>query len=93
MLKKSADRNAQGLAQYLNKSVIIGNIIFFMVTFGSVICYRHIRLSMAAILGSSNYVFIPVLSRMFLKERITKRQIMGTSLILSGIIVYALFGR
>ena len=91
-LKKAATVECRGISIYLNKTVIISNVIFVGATFVSTILYRHIQFSTINLLGSLSYVFIPVLSFYFIKEKISKRIITGIILIIMGIAVYAVFG-
>ena len=91
-LKKSAAEERCGISIYLNKTVITSNIIFVGATFVTIMLYRHIQLSTASLFDSLNYVFVPVLSFIFIKEKVSKRKIGGTILIIMGIAVYAVFG-
>ena len=91
-LKKAAAEDRHGISIYLNKTVIISNVIFVGATFVSTILYRHIQLSTASLLGSLSYVFVPVLSLVFIKEKISKRKISGIVLIIMGLAVFAVFG-
>lgn len=56
----------------------------------SVYALKVVPLSMAAILNSLGYVLVAVLSYIFLKEKLTKKQLLGMTLIIIGIIVYNL---
>ncbi len=76
--------------EYLNPLVIIAYILFFGTTFISMYALKVVPLSMAPILEASGYIFVAVLSYFFLKEKLTKRQILGMVLIIMGIVVYSL---
>ena len=88
LLKKSANKNLQGLKVYFNPEVITGYSIFFAVAVFAVYLLRFIELTAAVLLESLSYIFIPVLSRAFFKETLNRKQLLGMGLILSGVILY-----
>ena len=91
LLKKSAGKKyANVIKEYLNPYVIISYAIFFGATFCSIYAYKGIPLSFGPILAAMQYVFIAVLSRIFLKEKIGVKKFIGLSVIIAGIIVYSL---
>ena len=91
MLKKSAQREYPSkLKEYLNPLVIIAYGLFFGTTFISMYALKVVPLSMAPILEASGYIFVAILSYIFLKEKMTKRQLLGMGLIIVGIVVYSL---
>ena len=91
-LKKSATEEHRGVRIYLNKTVLLSNIIFVASTLVTVVLYRYIEYVTITLLGSLSYIFVLVLSAALLKEKISKRKMMGSALIIAGIVVYALFG-
>lgn len=91
ILKKSAEKEySSKIREYLNVRVIFAYIIFFAATLCSILAYTKIPLSLGPILESSGYFFVAVLSYIFLKEKISKKKMLGLSIIIIGIIVYAL---
>lgn len=91
ILKKSADiEYPNKIREYLNVRVIFSYIIFFGATLCSILAYTKIQLSLGPILESSGYIFVAVMSRLFLKEKITKQKMLGLSIIIIGIIIYAI---
>lgn len=91
ILKKSADREYPSkIREYLNVRVIFSYIIFFGATLCSILAYTKIPLSLGPVLESSGYFFVAVLSYIFLKEKISKQKMIGLSIIIIGIIIYAL---
>ena len=91
MLKKSAEKEYPSkLKEYLNPLVIIAYILFFGTTFISMYALKVVPLSMAPILEASGYIFVAILSYIFLKERMTKKQLIGMALIILGIVIYSL---
>lgn len=91
ILKKSAEKQySSRLKEYLNPLVITAYILFFGTTFISMYALRVVPLSMSPILEASGYIFVAILSFIFLKEKMTKKQLLGMALILTGIVVYSL---
>ncbi len=87
LLKKKAMENNNGLAMYLNKGVILAYSMFLLSSIWAVWLYKHIRLSTGTLLDSSGYVYVVILSAIFLNEKITFKKILGIIFILSGILV------
>ena len=91
ILKKSSEKEYPSkIREYLNFRVIFAYIIFFGATLCSILAYTKIPLSLGPILESSGYFFVAVLSYIFLKEKISKQKMLGLSIIIIGIIIYAL---
>lgn len=88
LLKKSAlKKHDSFIKEYLNPLVIIAYIIFFCSTLITMFSYNAIPLSFGVILESAGYVFVAILSYLFLKETLNKKQILGLFLILIGIFI------
>ena len=88
LLKKSADiQHKNWLNDYLNVRVIAAYAMFFASTLITVFAYKYVPLSLGPVLESFGYIFVSVLSYIFLKERMNKKQIIGMILIVIGIIV------
>ncbi len=91
MLKKSAQKTySSKLAEYLNPFVITAYSLFFGCTLITMYALKVVPLSMAPLLEATGYIFVAALSYIFFKEKLTKKQIIGMVLILSGIVIYAL---
>ena len=91
ILKKSAEKEYPNkIREYLNVRVIFSYVIFLGATLCSIFAYIKIPLSLGPILESSGYIFVAVLSRLFLKEKITKKKMIGLSIIIIGIVIYSL---
>ena len=91
LLKMSADKNfeAEGiLKQYLNPLVVVGYSLYLLVLIIPLIAYRYIDFKYGAIIESTAYIFIMLLSYIFFKEKITKQKIIGNVIIIAGIIVF-----
>ena len=91
LLKKSANKKySSKIREYLNPYVIVSYSIFVGATFCTIYAYKEVPLSLGPILASSEYIFVAVLSRLFLKERINFKKFIGLTVIVAGIIVYSL---
>lgn len=90
ILKSSANKIHKSIIfEYLNFRVIFGYGLFMMSLFLNVIAYQGIPYKLGPIIASTSYIFIMILSRVILKEKITKQKILGNILILIGIIIFA----
>ena len=90
ILKKSAGKEYESkIREYLNPYVIIAYAIFFGATFCTIYAYKGVPLSFGPILAASEYVFVAVLSKLFLKENINLKKFIGLSVIIAGIIIYS----
>lgn len=88
LLKKSAVQDHDSfIKEYLNSYVIIAYIMFFIGTLITIISYKTIPLSFGLILESAGYIFVALLSYIFLKETLNLKQISGLLLILIGILI------
>lgn len=91
ILKKSAARKYDSLIkEYLNVRVIGAYAMFFLSTLLTMYAYTGVPLTLGALLESAGYIYIPLLSFIFLKEKITPRMVVGSLFIIGGIIIYNL---
>lgn len=91
MLKKSSQQTySSKIREYLNPLVIAAYGLFFGCTFLSMYALKVVPLSMAPILEASGYIFVAILSYIFLKEKLERKQIVGMIMIIGGIIIYSL---
>ncbi|MBR3464680.1 MAG: EamA family transporter [Clostridiales bacterium] len=90
LLKKSANKkHGSFIKEYLNPIVIVSYMIFFCATFMSIYAYKGIPLSMGPVLDSSGYIFVTVLSAIFLKEKPTPKKVIALLIIITGIVIYS----
>lgn len=93
LLKKSAIKTYQNkIQEYVNPYVISGYSLFLICTIVTVFCYKYVPLSLGVVLESAGYIFVPVLSFIFLKEKLTTRQIVGILIVIAGVILYSVGG-
>ena len=89
LLKSAANRQYENkLAEYLNTRVITAYMLFGVSMLAGLFVLRHIPLSHVPVLESSGYLYVAILSRFLLKERISKRQFIGMALIVIGILIF-----
>jgi len=91
VLKKSAGtKYKRKIDEYVNKNVIIAYSIFFTCTLFTVFALKKIPLSLSPVLESTGYIYISILSVVFLKERITKKKFIGIAFIVMGVLISVL---
>lgn len=91
LLKKSARiKYDKRIREYLNVKVITAYSIFVISTILTILALRGVPLKSAPIISSFSYIYILILGRLILKERITKKKLMGNILIIIGIIIFHL---
>ena len=91
LLKKAAKRTYPvWWRSYINPFVITAYAMFVMTTVFSVIALKFIPLSLSAAFAASGQIFVPVLSRLFLGEKIYRKRLIGMLTIVIGIIIFSL---
>ena len=89
LLKKSADKKRKHIIyEYLNLNVILSYGITFLCIGLIIIAFRGIPYKLGSVLESLTYLYIMVLSNVFLKQKITKRKVFGNLLIIAGIVIF-----
>lgn len=91
ILKKAADKTYEStLKEYMNPMVIGAYGLFFCSVILTMLALKHVPLSMSPILESTGYIFVSVMGYIFLKERFSRRKLMGFALIFAGIVIFNL---
>ena len=91
ILKKAADKTYEStLKEYMNPMVIGAYGLFFCSVILTMLALKHVPLSMSPILEATGYIFVSVMGYIFLKERFSRRKLMGFALILAGIVIFNL---
>ena len=91
ILKKAADKTYEStLKEYMNPMVIGAYGLFFCSVILTMLALKHVPLSMSPILESTGYIFVSAMGYIFLKERFSRRKLMGFALILAGIVIFNL---
>ena len=89
LLKKGAMKQYDSfIREYLNPWVIGGYLMLFGSVFLSILGLRKLDYLNAPVAESLGYVLVPVLSALFLKEKITKRKLVGIGCIVAGMIIF-----
>ncbi len=89
LLKKSAGKAyASVLKEYLNPLVITGYGMMVLSTLLTVGGYAGLEYKNGAVIEALGFVLVMFLSRVFFGEKITKKKLLGNSLILLGILVF-----
>lgn len=93
LLKKAADDTRYtGIRFYLNWKVILAYALFFGCMLLNVIALRYIDLSLGSLMEAASYLYVMLLSWLILKEKITRRKLIGNALILLGIVLALVIG-
>jgi len=91
MLKKAAMKNwGSRLREYLNAPVICAYTIFMAALLMTVWAYRGIEVSQGTLLETSSYLFVFVFDVLIFRQKITQKKIIGTVLIMGGILITVL---
>ena len=91
MLKISAKKSYKSkIREYMNPLVILSYGLFFGCTLITMLAYRKVPLSMGQILESSGYIFVTILGTTILKEKLSRKKMIGMAVILLGIFVFTL---
>ena len=79
------------IAEYLNPMVMGAYIVFFGASLCSVLGYKKVPLSLGPILEATGYIWVAILGRIFLGEKIGAKKATGLLVIILGIVI-ASFG-
>lgn len=89
LLKRSSAKEASFVRQYVNWRVITGYALIFAALLMDLYAMRNgIKAKEVSTLESLSYLFVPVLSILILKERISVRKWIGIAIIITGIILF-----
>ncbi|QTE67064.1 EamA family transporter [Clostridiales bacterium] len=91
LLKLSA-RKSHGsfLKEYLNPLVIAGYGLMVAATLTTIAAYQGMDYKNGPIIESLGYILVMVLSYFLLKEKVTRKKILGYCMILAGVIIFYL---
>jgi len=91
LLKKAAMiKRESKIKEYLNFKTMFAYFIFFSATLCTVLSYKYVPMSMGPILGTTEYLFIALLSYFFLKEKIKKKKLIGILVIVAGVLIFSI---
>ena len=93
LLKKSALQTYENIwREYLNPKVVAAYALLFVTTILGMISYKGISVSMGLVIETTSYIYLSIFSVKIFHEKITVRKLLALSLIVGGIIVYAISG-
>lgn len=91
LLKTSANREHEGFwKQYLNWRVIVAYGMLFASMLFAMWAYGGMDFKYGPAIESIGFVLVSILSFFFLKEKMSKRKVLGSVLIVGGLIVFCL---
>ena len=91
LLKQSSNIKYENkIREYLNFRVILSYGMFFLILLLNTWCYTKVEMRYGSVIDTAAYVFVLLLSRLILKEKITKGKILGNLIIITGILIYTL---
>ena len=88
--KSSAESKKHWVFEYLNLKVVIAYSIIFICMLLMIYAFTGMYYRYGAVIESLAYLLIMVFSRIFLKEKITKRRVIGNLIIVVGVIIFTL---
>lgn len=92
LLKISANKKYKNIVfEYFNPYVIISYMCFAGVLVLNIIIYTKIDYRFGVVINSLSTVLIMILSKIILKEHITRKRLAGNILIILGITCFTLF--
>lgn len=87
-LKKSAGKAHRGiLGEYLNGYVITGYALLLLSLLMNMWAYQGMEYRFGPVINASSYVFVLILGRLFLHEKITAKKLWGNVVIILGILI------
>jgi drug/metabolite transporter (DMT)-like permease len=90
LLKMGAKNTKTFLGTYINIYSLIGYFSFILVTIFTLLALREMDLKLLYILASTSYIVVAILSRIFLKEQLSRRRIFSLGAILIGVLIFNL---
>lgn len=91
LLKKSAGKKKDSvIKEYLNPYVIIGYLITAFCMVLTMIGFKGVPFKYGSVLESLTYIYIMILSRIFLGEKMTVKKVVGNIIIVAGVIIFSL---
>lgn len=90
LLKIGARNDNTSLGAYLNPATLTGYFVLLIVTICGVFALKGLDLKLFYALASLNYVVVVMLSRIVLKESLSRNKVVALCLIVVGVIVFNL---
>ena len=91
LLKIAANKQYENrIREYLNPIVITAYGIFFASTLLTMYALKYVPYSWSPIIESTSYIFIPVFGVLLLREKVSRRRLLGIGIMLIGILIFRL---
>lgn len=91
MLKISANKKYDtAIREYLNSYVIGSYVLFTLVILLNIFTYTKIDYKYGVIINSTATLFVLIFSHLILKEKITRKKLLGNTLIIIGMAFFFL---
>ena len=88
LLKKSAMKTYNyKFGDYLNFYVITAYGLSFISMFLTVLAYRGVDLKLGPAIEATSYIFVAILSAIFLKEKVSSKKRVGLMIIIAGVLI------
>ncbi|NMA66287.1 MAG: EamA family transporter [Clostridiaceae bacterium] len=78
------------IKEYLNTYVITGYLLTTSSVFLTILMYKGLQLKYGVIIESLGYIIILILSKFFLREKISKSKVVGNIIIVIGIVIFGI---
>ena len=90
LLKKAAMKKTNNLLEdYINPLVITAYGLLVGTTLLTIKALQELSVSMGSVLESLGYIFVAILSRVFLNEKMSKKSLIGYVFIIVGIFLFS----
>ena len=91
LLKKSADKKyINKIAEYVNVRVITAYTLLSSTILFNMYALQFISFKLSNIVGNATYIFVIILSKLFLDESITRKDYLGILIIIIGISIFCI---
>lgn len=91
LLKKSSNiEHRTRLKEYLNLYVILGYMLVLVCMMLMIFAYRGLPFKYGTVIEALVYLYVMILGKVFFKEEITRKKVLGNMLIVCGVIVFSL---
>ena len=88
--KSSAEKKKHLIFDYLNVKVIAAYGIIFVCMLLVIYAFTGMYYRYGAVIESLAYVLIMLFSRVFLKEKLTRRRVIGNCIIVLGVLIFTI---
>jgi len=88
--KSSSEKKRHFIFEYINAKVIVSYGVLFVCMLLAIYAFTGMYYRYGAVIESLAFLLIMVFSKVFLKEKITRRRVIGNCIIVLGVIVFAI---